>query len=94
MLTDDYIETEPPPDLFKLITYQANVRMNLEKKWLEKYVEYLEIEDEKRKEEEKKWKAEHNRVEAEKREKAKKKRAIEKSRTKVIVFMYREFFRC
>ena len=83
LLSNEVIPKNPPPDLFKLITCQANVRLTLEEKWLDKYIEYLEIEDEKRKEEEIRWREEHRRIEAEKRERARKKKAAEKSRTKV-----------
>lgn len=79
LLSDEKITPNHPPDLFKLITCQANVRLKVEEMWLDKYIDYLEIEDERRKEEEKKWREEHRRLEAEKREKAKKK----KSQTKV-----------
>ena len=83
LLSDEPMETDPPPNLFKLIAAQGNVRHSIEKKWLDKYVEYLEIEDKKRREEEKKWREELKRMDSQKKELAKKKKALEKSRMRV-----------
>lgn len=58
----DFLQHTTPegndPELFKLITAQATIRMALEGKWLEEYVAYLEHEEEKKRELQKNWEAE------------------------------------
>lgn len=63
------------PDLFKLITAQARVRLSLENRWLGEYADYIEKEGERKKAQEKKW-------EEEKRERLKRRRELEKAKLK------------
>ena len=64
-------------DLLSLITAQATIRLSLERRWLDDYVEYLNQEEEKRKAREGKW-------EDEKRERSmKRRRQTKKIKTKV-----------
>ena len=63
-------------DLFKLITAQATIRLSLEKKWLPEYLDFLEKEEEKKRDQERKW-------EEEKRERLRKRKEREKASVKV-----------